>query len=73
MTECDRPVSASPLQAEAEVVHPIQILSWQGVISQLPEVLCPEVLASVTCHRVIALGEQTGGEVCGLWLLVSYY
>lgn len=70
---CDGPVSAAPLQAEAEVVHSIQILSRQGVISQLPEVLWPEVLASITCHCVIALEEQRGGEFLGTWLLVSYY
>lgn len=57
-----RPVSAAPLQAEAEVVHSIQILAWQGVIPQLPEVLGPQVLASISCHGVVTLEEQGGGQ-----------
>lgn len=61
MTEFDVPVGAPTLQAEAEVVHSIQILSWQGVVSQLPEVLGPQILPSVTRHRVIAFGGRREG------------
>lgn len=61
VTEFDVPVGAPTLQAEAEVVHSIQILSWQGVVSQLPEVLGPQILPSVTRHRVIAFGGRREG------------
>lgn len=54
----DRPVSAASLQAEAQVVHSIQVLTWQGVIPQLPEVLGPQVLASISRHGVVTLEEQ---------------
>ena len=58
MTEFDVPVSASSLQTEAEIVHSIQILSRQGVVSQLPEVLGPQILPSIARHRVITWRQQ---------------
>lgn len=53
------PVCSSALQAEAEVVHPVQVLSREGVVPQLPEVLGPQILPSVPRHGVITLGEWT--------------
>lgn len=61
MIELDLPVSAAALEAEAQVVHSVQILSWQRVVSQLSKVLSPQVLPPIACHRVITLGEHRGG------------
>lgn len=55
------PVSASTFQAEAEVVHSFQVLSWKGIISQLSEVLSSQILPPIAGHCVIAFNEKTSG------------
>lgn len=38
----------------AHVAEAVQVMSRQRVVSQLSEVLCSQVLSSITRHRVLA-------------------
>lgn len=59
------PVRASSLQTVPQVIHAVQELTaGQRVVTQLLQVLGPEVLSPVPCHRVVTWKQQeTEGEL----------
>lgn len=42
-----------PVKVVVHVAETVQVVPWQRVISQLSEILCPQILSPITCHSVL--------------------
>lgn len=52
--------SLSPVQVVVHVTETVQVMSWQRVIAQLSQILCSQVLSTISCHSVLACRRQKG-------------